>query len=104
MKMSTYGTNTSGVAQNYAPGPALTFSGEVGIHLLLGKLRRPRPSGHFGGARYESVWAFITINPERTMHYAPFNDDVMNQVRALTQQHAGGEDLTFFSPIGKYMS
>lgn len=76
---------------------------EVGIHVLIGKRRLPQPRNNPSAARYESVWAFV-LRREGYPEYGPFNAAVMDKVNTLAQQESEDGALTFFSPIGKYMS
>ncbi|KAG6355357.1 hypothetical protein INS49_003319 [Diaporthe citri] len=76
---------------------------ELGIHVLVGKRRRPQSKDSPGVAQYDSVWAFM---PRRggTLEYDAFNAVVMDKINTLAQQESEDGVLTFFSPIGKYMS
>lgn len=76
---------------------------ELGIHVLVGKRRRPQSRNKRGVAQYDSVWAFVPTS-EGSLKYNAFNTAVLDKVNTLAQQESGEGALTFFSPIGKYMS
>lgn len=76
---------------------------ELGIHVLVGKRRRLQPRDNPGVAQYDSVWVFVR-REKGNLEYDDFNAAVMGKVHKLARQESEEGALTFFSPIGKYMS
>ncbi|KAJ0123896.1 hypothetical protein J7T55_012368 [Diaporthe amygdali] len=77
----------------------------VAVNILLGKISRPQSSNDSSGARYESVWACILLQDGLEGYsYEGFNGLMMSEVNAKLRKKAPGETLTFFSPLGRYMS
>ncbi|KAK2601390.1 hypothetical protein N8I77_010844 [Diaporthe amygdali] len=77
----------------------------VAVNILLGKISCPQSSNDSSGARYESVWACILLQDGLEGYsYEGFNALMMAEVNAKLRKKAPGETLTFFSPLGRYMS
>ncbi|KAI7780384.1 hypothetical protein LA080_016108 [Diaporthe eres] len=75
----------------------------LGIHVLVGKRRRPQPRNKPGVAQYDSLWALVPRGGGN-LAYDAFNAAVMDKVDTLAQLKSEEGALTFFWPIGKYMS
>lgn len=87
-----------------APDPLPDRHG-LGIHVLVGKLRRPQPSNASceGIAQYRPLWAFVRVN-SGTLSYEAFNAAVLTSANALISQQHDQDAVTVFHPIGKYIS
>lgn len=108
LQFDTYRAPITDFTLGQALGP-LTEShlrGELGIHVLVGKLRRPQQSdaSDDGAApQYHSLWAYVRRD-RATLSYDAFKTAVSASVIALVIQEPDKDALTLFHPIGKYIS
>lgn len=87
-----------------APDPLPDRRG-LGIHILVGKVRRPQPSNASceGVPQYCPLWAFVRVE-SGTLSYEAFNAAVLTSANALISQQHDQDAVTVFHPIGKYIS
>jgi hypothetical protein len=81
--------------------------GELGIHLLVGKLRRPQQSDQTSDdsaePRYYSLWAYIRMD-HFTLRHHEFMEAVEASITALIVQERDNGAVTLLYPIGRYIS